>query len=120
MADDELVHDDADGVVVGDERVVHPEHDLWRHVPWSSARVRVVADSKYPRNAEIGNVDETLVVEHDVLRLDVSVDHVPRVYVLQRHDYICNYEFWLNSTYLSPLRKRSICIDRGGIGGRPP
>lgn len=84
---DELVHHDADGIVVRDIRVVLTKHNFRRHVARGATRVGVVSYPLHSRYSEVRDIGVPLVVEHDVLRLDVSVDDILRVNVLQsKHD----------------------------------
>ena len=81
-SDDELVHYYSDRVEIRDERMVLPEHDLWRHIAWRTGGVGVVSRSQNSANAEVRDVDEALLVKDYVLGLDVSVNDVLRVDVL--------------------------------------
>ena len=87
-----LVPDHADCEVVNRDSVVLAAHNLRRygrrfkrltHVTRRSARVLAVLGRPDARDAEVGDTEVALVVEHEVFWLDVSVDDAVVVNVLE-------------------------------------
>lgn len=74
---------------------------LRRHVPRSTACVLAVVIPHLSRNSEVSNADIAIIIEHEVLRLQVSVNNSFGVEVLQANDNVRNEEFSLRLVKLA-------------------
>ena len=72
----ELVANDADCVEVGFEAVLLPKDDLGRHIARCARTVMLILAFSLLCYAEICQSEVALVIEDEVLRLDIAMDHI--------------------------------------------
>lgn len=70
-------------------------HDLWRHVAGCTRGVRTVLGAEDLGDAHVSDAHVAVFFHHDVLRLDVSVDHALVVHVLKPKHHASDHEFGL-------------------------
>ena len=82
-----LVGDDAEGEVIYRNTVILVAHNLWGHVPRRSTGICAILLFPHPGDSEVGQSHEALLVEHKILRFEVTMYDVIVVKVLEgQHD----------------------------------
>ena len=97
FAHHELIAKHAQSEVIYCHAMILPAHDLRSHVARRARSVVGVVGGPNPGNAHVGDVHVALLVEQQVLRLDVSVDHAISMHIVQAHKYASHKELslWL-------------------------
>ena len=70
-------------------------HNLWGHVAGSPRGVRTVLGAEDLGDTHVSDADVAAVLHHDVLGLDVPVDHTLVMHVLKPQHHACDHEFGL-------------------------
>lgn len=80
----ELVHKDSESVPVGSSAMTHIENNLGRDVLWSTTQgVGTVPSLQSLNEAEVSQLDEAVVLDKHIFRLQVAIDQVLPVHVLK-------------------------------------
>ena len=91
----ELIADDAKSEVVNCKTVILTAHDLRCHIARSTRRVLRVLRLKNLRDAHVGNSYIAVRLHHDILGLDVPMDHALIVHVFKSEHHARKHELCL-------------------------
>lgn len=69
-----------------------PAHYFWRHVAWRSRGVLRVLFSPITSDAEVCDAEVALVVDHEVLWLDISMNDLLLMAILKAGNKACHKE----------------------------
>lgn len=75
--------------------MVLPAHDFWSHVARCATSISTVIRLHYPRDTQIRNPQESLIIKHQILRLNIPMDDVIEMQELQSNDHTSNEKFGL-------------------------
>lgn len=67
--------------------MVLPAHDFRCHVTRCATRISTVVRLHYSRNTQVRDPQESLIIKHQILRLDISMDDVIEMQELQSNDH---------------------------------
>ena len=90
-----LISNNSHSKVIYSERMILPTHNFRSHIPWSTTCIVRVVLSVFSRNTKISNSHVTLRIQHQIFRLDISMNNFVLVHILQPYNEVTDKKFSL-------------------------